>query len=96
MPPKYDKDTPAALGLYGTSGPEFYWKEARTAMLTETRSPLALHMRRSALPLTAWKGGGVEDVRVRVASSSHPGRSSPAPSPARRRRSTSVRCAARV
>lgn len=40
----YHKDALAVLGLDGTSGPEFYWEEARAAMFT--RRPLVLHMRR--------------------------------------------------
>lgn len=45
------------LELYGISGPEFYWKDARAAMLIkgETRRPLALHMRRGAHRWEAWR-----------------------------------------
>lgn len=86
------------LGLYRTSGPEFYWNEARAAMLTKRdKAPFGTAHAQMSAPLDGLEGGGREgDVRVRVASSSRPGRNSPVPSPARRRRSTSVRCAAGV
>jgi hypothetical protein len=32
MQPEYYKEALAVLGLDGTSGPEFYWREARAAM----------------------------------------------------------------
>lgn len=85
------------LELYRTSGPKFYWKEAKAAMLTRRdQEPFGTAHAQMSAPLDGLEGGGEEEVRVRVASSSHPGRSSPAPSPARRSHSTSVRCATGV
>lgn len=73
------------LGLYGTSGPEFYWKEARAAMLTRRdKAPFGTAHAQTSAPLDGLEGrGGGRRARARgIFFASGPEFSCPFPRPA--------------